>query len=321
MVLGKFLPPTAGHRYLVDFARSYCDDLTVIVGTLQREPIPGALRFQWMREMFPDANVVHLAEEIPQTPDEHPDFWNIWHRAIRQFIPEGPDYVFASEEYGFKLAEILGAEYIPVDHARELVPIAASTLLADPMQHWDFLPPCTRPYFVRRVCIMGSESTGKTTLARDLARHFRTPFVVEYARPLIDTMRDEVSQDTFEVILKGQAASEAALARQANRVLICDTDAFTTALFHEMFYGTRPAYIVEEAERRHYDLYLLSHYEATPYADDPQRNHEHMRPWFHDECLAWLAKRDGETVVLGGSWEERLDTARDAVQRLINKKA
>ena len=317
MVLGKFLPPTNGHRYLVDFARHYCDDLTVIVGTLQREPIPGKLRFQWMQEMFPGTNVVHLAEEIPQTPDEHPDFWKIWHDAIRQFIPEGPDYVFASERYGFKLAEILGAEYIPVDHARELVPIAGSTLLGDPMQYWDFLPPCTRPYFVRRVCIMGSESTGKTTLARDLGRHFGTRCVLEYARPLIDALHGDVSEDTFDVILRGQAASEAALARQANRVLICDTDAFTTALYHEIFFDTRPPCIMAEAERRHYDLYLLSHYDGTPYAADPQRNHEDMRPWFHRQCLAWLEKRDADTVLLEGPWEQRFHTARTAIERLL----
>ncbi|WP_372899661.1 adenylyltransferase/cytidyltransferase family protein, partial [Stieleria sp.] len=49
MVLGKFLPPHLGHAYLVDFARHYVDDLTVVVGTLAAEPIPGARRYEWMR--------------------------------------------------------------------------------------------------------------------------------------------------------------------------------------------------------------------------------------------------------------------------------
>ena len=78
MVLGKFHPPTLGHRYLVDFARHYVRDLTVVVGTLRREEIPGELRFRWMREMFPDVRVVHLTDENPQYPAEHPDFWDIW---------------------------------------------------------------------------------------------------------------------------------------------------------------------------------------------------------------------------------------------------
>jgi HTH-type transcriptional regulator, transcriptional repressor of NAD biosynthesis genes len=51
-ILGKFLPPHNGHKYLIDFARNYADELVVQVGTLKREPISGELRFQWMKEMF-----------------------------------------------------------------------------------------------------------------------------------------------------------------------------------------------------------------------------------------------------------------------------
>src|SRR5687768_9683832 len=75
MLLGKFMPPHLGHVYLCEFARSYVRDLTIIVGTLPSEPIPGELRYAWMKELFPDVRVVHLAEELPQYPHEHPDFW------------------------------------------------------------------------------------------------------------------------------------------------------------------------------------------------------------------------------------------------------
>ena len=78
MVLGKFLPPHLGHVYLIEFAREYVDDLSVVVGTLRAEPIPGELRFLWMRELFPDVRVVHLTDENPQHPEEHPEFWRIW---------------------------------------------------------------------------------------------------------------------------------------------------------------------------------------------------------------------------------------------------
>ncbi len=316
LVLGKFLPPTRGNQYLVDFARAYDSDLTLVVGTLRREPITGELRFRWMQAMFPDVRVVHLTDENPQYPEEHPDFWNIWLRSLRKFVPVGPDYLFASEAYGFKLAEVLGAEYVPVDQARELVPVSATAVRTEPMRYWEFIPSEVRPYFVRRVCIIGPESTGKTTLARRLAEHYRTVHVHEYARPLIDLLGGEVTRETFTRIVRGQAAAESALARQANRVLFCDTDAFTTALYHEIFHGERPEYILTEARRRQYDLYLLADCD-TPYVEDPQRNHPDRRAWFLRECLAWLDERGARYAWVRGSWDERFACACRAVDEVL----
>ena len=100
MVLGKFYPPTLGHCYLVDFARHYVGHLTVIVASLSNETIPGETRAAWMREMFPDAHVIHTTDEIPQDPGEPTNLWRIWRDTIRRVLPEGPDYLFASEAYG-----------------------------------------------------------------------------------------------------------------------------------------------------------------------------------------------------------------------------
>lgn len=68
MVLGKFMPPHAGHVYLCEFARRWVDELTIVVGSTAAEPIPGAQRVAWMRELFPFDRVVHLANENPQRP-------------------------------------------------------------------------------------------------------------------------------------------------------------------------------------------------------------------------------------------------------------
>ena len=68
MLLGKFLPPHLGHVYLGEFAGCYVDHLTIVVGSLTREPIPGELRFRWMRELFPANHVVHLTDDLPLQP-------------------------------------------------------------------------------------------------------------------------------------------------------------------------------------------------------------------------------------------------------------
>ena len=134
MVLGKFMPPHLGHVYLIDFARHYADELTVVVETEPDQPIPGDLRFQWVREMFPDVTVVHLTDCNPQEPSEHPDFWNIWHDSLMRILPRRPDFVFASENYGTMLAETLGARFIPVDVARDSVPVSGTAIRESPLE-------------------------------------------------------------------------------------------------------------------------------------------------------------------------------------------
>jgi cytidyltransferase-like protein len=86
-LLGKFLPPHRGHQYLIEFARNYVDRLTVLVCTIQQEPIPGPLRYQWMCEAFPGVDLVHHTDELPQAPEEHPQFWDIWRASIRRHVP------------------------------------------------------------------------------------------------------------------------------------------------------------------------------------------------------------------------------------------
>ena len=164
LVLGKFLPLHRGHMHLIDEARRQANHVTVLVGTLAAEPIPGVLRYRWMQELYPDLNVQHLTDENPQYPHEHPDFWAIWTRSIRRFIPTGPDAVFSSEAYGDTLAACLGAEHVLVDLDRTTVPVSGTAIRADPYRYWDFLPACVRSYFVKKVALIGPEATKKKTL-------------------------------------------------------------------------------------------------------------------------------------------------------------
>ena len=174
LILGKFLPPHRGHQYLADFARQYVGEVTVLVCTLPSDSIPGRLRYEWMKAMLPYDNVkvIHVTDQVPQEPCEHPEFWPIWRQLIRKYEPRRIDFVFASEDYGRKLAEILDARYVPVDPLRELNPVSGTMIRDNPMKHWPMLPSCVRPYFAKRIAIIGPESTGKSTLARELAKAF-----------------------------------------------------------------------------------------------------------------------------------------------------
>lgn len=316
MLLGKFLPPHAGHVYLGEFAANYVDDLTIVVCSLAREPIPGPLRFSWMRELFPASRVVHLTDELPQEPREHPDFWRLWRDSLSRLLPHPPQYVFASEQYGWKLAEVLVATFVPVDLGRGAVPTSGTAVRTDPMRHWDHLPRCVRPYFVRRVCVFGPESTGKTTLARQLADRFGTALVPEYARGYLEARNGAVAAGDMEPIGRGQRASEDALARNANRVLICDTDVLLTTIWSEVLFGAVPAGLAAAAAAQSCDLYLLTDVDV-PWVADPVRYCPDDRAGFFRRCEAVLANRGRDYVKLSGNAEARFSTACRAVEALI----
>ena len=235
VIFGKFRPPHKGHGYLIWTALEQVDALTVIVCDDASDSIPANLRAVWLREIFPTVDV-----RVYGTTG-YDDDSQLWATLTRAWLGAAPDVVFTSEGYGDCFARILGCEHVCVDRERTHVPISASQILARPLAHLDYLEPCVRAYFVLRVGLVGAESTGKTTLARQLAERYRTVWVPEYGRVYTEVMPDPdaiawASPD-FVHIAKVQAEMEDMLARHAKRLLLCDTDPFTTWLWHERYVG------------------------------------------------------------------------------------
>ncbi|MDP6708296.1 MAG: AAA family ATPase, partial [Alphaproteobacteria bacterium] len=230
LILGKFMPPHTGHQHLIDFARSYADRVTVLVCSLADDPIPGALRHRWVQELHPDCRVVHVTDVVPQAPEEDPAFWPIWRELIHRHEPRGVDLVFTSEAYGWRLASELGAAHVPVDPARRVNPISAEAIRADPFGNWRFLPPPVRPYYVKRVCLFGPESSGKSTIARLLAERLDTVHAPEFARDYLDPRGGACGIEDMATIARGQAAAAASAARHATKLLVLDTDPWLTTV-------------------------------------------------------------------------------------------
>src|SRR3990167_7450152 len=108
LVLGKFMPPHMGHEYLVNFAKNYygVDVVKVLVCSLKTEPISGHLRYDWCKNLFTHCDVIHCDWNLPQQPEEDPNFWSLWTNAIDWFVGS-VDIVFASEEYGEPLSQAI----------------------------------------------------------------------------------------------------------------------------------------------------------------------------------------------------------------------
>lgn len=222
VIIGRFMPPHNGHLYLIDFARAMVDRLYVLVCTLSHEPIPGELRYGWVRELAPHSEIVHITEEIPEARRGAAGATSIWADSVRNAVPEPITHVFASEDYGWDLAWNLQAQYIPVDPSRSNIPVSASAIRANPFEHWRFIPPAVRPWFLRHVAVIDDRPR-----AEALARGLNTVVVHPYHEFWRLTWsefagRRDVQPLTDEQIDRGGRATIGALARQANRILIHD---------------------------------------------------------------------------------------------------
>lgn len=224
-IVGKFYPPHRGHKYLIDTARKQVDQLIVMVAHHRDQTIPGELRRDWLREIHPDCQIMLV-------PDELGDDTAAWAKFTIEQLGRAPDVVFTSEDYGSSYAALMGCRHVLVDQARATIPISGTAVRANPLANIEYLEPCVRAYYVKHVVIVGAESTGKTTLARTLAKHFQTNFVAEYGREQWEqkvaglTMNDPLpawSDEEFVEIAREQQRRENAAARTANKVLICDT--------------------------------------------------------------------------------------------------
>ena len=170
------------------------------------------------------------------------------------------------------------------------------------------------------VSVFGPESTGKTTLARKLARRFGTVCVPEYARAHLEAQGGRLARRDIPLIARGQVASEEALARESNRILVCDTDPLLTKVWSETLFGSCPAGLAKQARARRYDLTLLTDVDV-PWVGDSVRYLPKDRRGFFKRCRRELKGAGREPIILKGSWEKRFKTACAAVEGLTQRGA
>ncbi len=322
LVIGKFYPLHSGHSHLIRQALRACEIVTVQVLGSSVESISLDDRTAWIREEHPTARVVAAIDDAPI--DYESDAVWAAHLAIIESLLHSPvDAVFTSDDYGHELAARLSAEWVQVDPQRLTNTVSGTAIRADLRGHWAELAPSVRASLAARVVVLGAESTGSTTLARALAEALHTVWVPEYGRDYMEVRAGgpfgEWRSDEFDFIVDRQIGmEEAALRRAPVPVVVCDTDALATALWHERYVGTPSPQVLTIAAAHRPTLYVLTS-DEIPFVQDGLRDGEHLRHAMAQRFRDVLHGQSVPFVEVHGTVPERVDAAMAALAPVLER--
>jgi len=313
LVFGKFMPVHNGHLALINFAKTQCDRLVVSMTISPDDFISPDLRLRWLTELLAPYPTIEVVAERNDFHDPTLSLWDatkLWAAFIRKRFPDVSVF-FSSEEYGIPLAHHSGLRHVSFDPARQAIPVSATLIRQQPALYWDYLPELVRPYFVKKICLYGPESVGKTTMARQLAAEYQTIFVPEAARDLITS--NDFTRDDIIRIGHAQTAAVLQAEQQANRLLFCDTDVITTQIYSDLYLHEVPLILYELEQRIHYDTYVLLDIDV-PWVADNLRDRGDQRAAMMSRFQYELDQRKINYSVISGSYSERFS----AIRKLIH---
>lgn len=334
VVAGKFYPYHNGHKALLEFAADLSEHLDVLLVSNENEEISPYVRALAIYETLHSHDItVHIVDD-PYTDDTTDRSSAIWASLTKFILGYIPDVVVASETYGERWANEMATDFVSFDPSRTQVPVSGTMCRANAFVNSQYMPPATKRYMLPRFVVLGAESTGTTTLANALGAHYQTVVAPEAGRLIEEDARrlggggDKSWDDSlFWLTSRAQDASEERLAKEANGLLICDTDSLSTAIWY-MYYmqkmsgvsGTQFGKLLDaglEQAKKH-RLYILTK-DDIPFTQDElsTRTGENLRAWHSDRFEDILLRTGQPYIVVSGSLENRLEYAVNAIDRML----
>jgi len=331
---GKFLPLHLGHVYAIIHASSMVDELYVVLSHSEKRDnelcqsskmnyIPAQIRLRWLSKLTKDMPHVKVISIEDEDDNEHYN-WAEGAGLIKKEIGKPIDYVFSSEREYEPLFQKLypDSKHVLIDPERTHVNISATQIRNDGVfQHWEYIPDVVKPYFVKKIVVIGTESCGKSTLTKNLAKIYNTTYVEEYGRTVCEDLGGcdgIIIDEDYLQIAYGHKMKELESIEKANKLVFIDTEAIVTQFYSNLYNQVNQPVLDEIAKQQDYDLWLFLEPDVQ-WVDDGLRvhgdvearikNNQHLKTLLYNQNIHYK--------ILNGDYENRLNGAITYIDDLL----
>lgn len=328
---GSFNPLHLGHVNNIITASNLCEKLYLVLSvTSDENEIDHRERFMWLKNITSEMDNVEVFEIFDKNTSKDTYDWETGASDIKKYINAPIDVVFSGDDYkGKNRWEQLYPEseiyYIP----RENINISSTEIRENPYKYFEYLPNCVRPYYTKKICLIGTESCGKTTLVRNLAKYFNTTHVEEAGRYICDDaggIDNMQPYHYFEILFKHKQLEKEAL-KNANKVLLIDTDSLITLYYYQLgFENTNEINSAFENVAKgisvlnNYDLYIFLEPDVR-WVQDGTRTYgdEEVRKQNNEKLKAIFDENNINYICINGTYQERYEKSKKEIEKVLCK--
>ncbi|MGX6445094.1 multifunctional transcriptional regulator/nicotinamide-nucleotide adenylyltransferase/ribosylnicotinamide kinase NadR [Neobacillus sp. K501] len=331
---GKFLPLHLGHVYAIVHASSIVDELYVVLSHSDKRDkelcnhtkmrfIPAQIRLRWLSQLTKDMpNVKVISVEDEQGKEDYD--WFEGAQLIKKEIGKQIDYVFSSEpEYGEIFEQLYPeSKHVVIDPNRSHVNISATKIRHEGVySNWEYIPDVVRPYFIKKIVVVGTESCGKSTLTKNLAKIYNTTYVAEYGRTVCEELGGcdgIIVKEDYHKIAYGHKMEEWKAIEKAQKVVFIDTEAIVTQFYSKLYNDAHQTVLDEIAKLQDYDLWLYLEPDVK-WVNDGLRVHgeETVRDQNSHDLKRLLNQHNIVYKILNGDYCNRLTAAIGYIDEIL----
>ena len=326
---GSFNPLHMGHVDCIIRSANMCKALYIVLSIgHNRGEIDGRIRYRWIYQLtkhIGNVKIITLEDEAASKAEYDEKYWQSDADKVKAAVGKPIDVVFCGSDYD---ENSFWNKCYP-ESKLYIFPrndISSTEIRKNPYAHWDWIPNIAKPYYVKKVLLMGGESTGKSTLTINLANRFNTNYIDEAGRDISERSGTDMmmlSEDFTEILLQHKL-NEIKAIEHSNKVIFEDTDALITQFFMGFLEdpGIEKNKALSDAidALNFYDLILFLEPDVE-FVQDGDRSEEirDNREKYSDQIKDLILSHGKRFVTVSGSYEERYEKAIAEVSKLFEK--